>query len=183
MSGITIEGKVTIAGNTVQTISADSVEGKRFLRAVRDRDYAMDAMWKVRASAATDYKLEFSREIAGGIGEPNKYVTVLTDIYVSGMKHVETQTKQSFSDSKPVLVLAPRSIWLNWSTVKLLAKFILDGATLNVSASAGSTASSEHGLAFYSLEARFGAFADVSIGGETITVNGKVICQGVVDFK
>ena len=167
---------------TYQRIAIDSKEGKAFLRTVARTHNDWKNEWHFRASPETDWKITFSRTICGEVGDPDVYVQVETDSVVSvdgrGGK------VKSFSDSEEVFVPHATIARLTGSDVRTAARLLLDGWKFCVQHSGGSTSSSKHGLAFVSLhvERRTGEnWDDLSIGGESVFVNGSFVCRGAVE--
>jgi hypothetical protein len=162
----------------MQRIESESADCAKFLRKVAKTD----SDWRVRANDSTDWCLVFVRTIAGKLGEPDEEVEVSTDIQVAIPPDSAFGERASFHDSRPVIVRRPRGIFLHGSDTQLLAKLLIAGARLSVSASSGSTSSSEHGLSFYSLEAGFPdvPYASVTIGGQVIAKDGRQLVCGAV---
>lgn len=166
---------------TRQTIQLASKEGKAFLRKVikHNATCSMREDWSLRASPATDWKVVFERTIPGEVGEPDEEVIVTTDQVVT--IYGKTGAVKSFDDSQEVIVCEPRRVNLNGET-PLAAKLLLDGFSLEVHCSSGSTSSSRHGLSFYTLTARNRELSHYSltIGGETVAKDGQQILSSVV---
>jgi hypothetical protein len=91
---------------------------------------------------------------------------------------------QSFSDAKPVIIPAPVRAHVSYSDVRVLAKMLAEGARAWIETSAGSSASSEHGLAFLSLDVSVpGCPNGVVTLGTTVVVNGRCVCSGAIDVR
>lgn len=168
---------------TFQTITTGDKEGAAFLRRV-----VKDAVrlgysdgWNGYASASTDWRVEFRRTIRGQAGDPDSTVCVRSDIDIRQYGRTGDEVKP-FSDAKPVRVPQPRCVGLSSGDTAVLAKLALDGATFRVVASAGSTNSADHGLAFYYLEAAWGHYMDVQIGSQTVAKDGRVLTIGAVSL-
>lgn len=167
---------------TYQRIAIDSKEGKAFLRKVARSPYEWKNEWHFRASPETDWKIVFSRTVCGEIGDPDVYVQVETDSVVSVDGKVGKV--KSFHDSDEVFVPHATIARLSGSDVRTAARLLLDGWKFCVRHSAGSTSSSKHGLAFVSLQVdrhTNGGRDDLSIGGESVFVNGSFVCRGAVE--
>ena len=170
---------------THQTVSLESKEGKAFLRKVAKTHQNWSEEWNLYANASDGWRLTFSRSVKGKIGEPDVYVTVETDAAV--VQEGETGLRKTCEDSKEVVVPAATRVWLRGADARTAAAFLLDGWRFIVLHSAGSTSSSQHGLAFLSLLAeRRGLkkndnWDTVEIGSSTTLVNGTVVCRGAVE--
>jgi hypothetical protein len=173
------------ASLTLQRVQAASKEGKAFLRRViRDsQDSSRDSDWTVSANEATEWQLKFYRTIKGTIGNPDAEVEVQTDIAVGYPNDRMFGRVKSFSDSAEVYVPRITRLCVHGMDVAVIATFVLDGSSLHMEASAGSTSSSEHGLAFYSLTAsmRGLSWSSVSIGSDTVCKDGRPIIRGAID--
>lgn len=169
---------------THQTVSLDSKEGKAFLRKVARTRHEWRNEWRLRAGPDTDWHVTFSRTIAGDVGEPDQYVEVRTDSVVQ--IYGESGLRKAFHDAKPVIVPQAQYCCLSGSDARTAAKLLLDGWRFRVSQSAGSTSSSEYGLAFLSLTAeKRGTGVDdnwdtVEIGSASVFVNGSFVIRGAV---
>jgi len=168
---------------TMQRVALDSKEGRKFLRrVVRDQnESSYDERWSARASVETDWQFMFTRKVVGPIGDADQYVEVQTDIPCR-CTH-QGGTKRSFSDADEVQTVTPRRVWIDGGSAAIVAKLALDGWRFRVEVSSGSTISSRLGLAFYSLEASTPSicYASLTIGGETITANGRTITSGAIE--
>lgn len=157
---------------TSTTHHATGNERARFLRKVLREDG-----WTITAHEQKDWNITFSRTVKGKIGEPDVDVVVVMEdkISVCGrFGHV-----RSFHDAEEVYIPKPRFVHLSYGAVHTVAKIILDGGRLSITGSAGSTSSSKHGLAFVTLHGTVKGINDtVSIGSQTVYVNGKLVCCG-----
>lgn len=163
---------------TSQRVSTESPEWRKLLRRiVKDRG----DKWTARASAP-EWTLEFNRTVAGKLGEPDCNVRIGTDCRVYCPGSSQFGEKQSFHDSKPVLIPQPSRLFLHDFRTAVVAHLLLNGARLSISPSSGSTSSSFHGLSFVTLEAEFSqvSYASVEIGA-TAYVDGRRIITGPLD--
>lgn len=175
---------MSTATQTVQAVASDSPDWKRFLkRVIRDNEESPYGNgWLIRASAATEWRLQFEKTIRGKLGEADAHIEILTNCKVS--RRGKYGNISSFSDSKPVIVLEPRYICIHSSEASVVCRLLLDGASLVVCASAGSSASSEYGLAFYNLHALLAGlpYSPLEVGSSTVTKDGVRIISGAVGF-
>ena len=163
-----------------------SAEGKKFLRrVVRDTaKLGSGEGWQVRANPGTDWFFEFSRLVkAKEIGDADELVVIATDAKVSLPAESRLGVVKSFTDAEEVDVRRPTRVYANgesWQVAKLLA----EGWTFEITASAGSTSSSHHGLSFYSLYAtdKETSYYGMTVGGETVAVRGRAVVRGAVDI-
>ena len=147
----------------------------KFLRKV-----LRESGWTISARKESDWNIRFHRTIRGKIGEPDVEVDVIMDdhVYIQG----RFGNVRSFSDSEEVYIPEPTRIHLSYASVHTVAKMLLDGCSLYVLGSAGSTNSSKHGLAFLSLECRLKGIDDrITIGHPSVYVNGRVVICGTVE--
>lgn len=170
---------------TLQAVSADSKDCVKFLRKViRDNESARYGEgWRVRANAATGWKVRFERTVRGETGEPDREVEVQTDFAVT--LPGKTGMIQSFTDSKPVMVCSPRQVWVDGSDASIVAKLLADGSRLSITATSGSTHSSQHGLSFYMLEATFPGvpYGEIQIGHTTTAKDGETLVSGAICIR
>lgn len=162
---------------TFQSINRESPEFCKFLRKA-----AKQGDWRARASDGTKWCLEFRRTIKGAVGEPDQDIEVQTDVFV-GMSG-KFGMSQAFSDSKPVMIRKPGSLYLGETDSSTICQLLLKFPTLrfNVSCSAGSTHSSQYGLSFYHLDAYDRSLGlEVQIGGTSVC-NGEVLVSSAVSF-
>ena len=164
-------------------IEVESKEGRAFLRRVAKQNMSsnMNEEWRVLASPATDWKLVFRRTIrAKRIGDFDQDIEVETDCLVSLPSKVGREV-QPFHDAKPVFVMTPSYLHFNGNS-GIVAKLLADGFRLEVTASAGSSNSSRHGISTYSVNAvnRQLGFYGLQIGTETVAMNGHVLIMGAV---
>lgn len=145
----------------------------KFLRRVLREDG-----WTMRARESEDWQITFTRTIKGKPGDPDVDITVKLVDKISLVGKWGKQ--QSFSDSLEVIVPKPDRVWLNYGAVQTAAKFLLDGSHFLVCGSSGSTSSSQHGLAFVSLQAMVKT-DNVMVGYQSVYVNGKMVCCGSVE--
>lgn len=173
------------ATTTNQSITIDSKEGRAFLRKVARSRHEWREEWQFRASPETDWKVTFSRTVAGEVGEPDSYVTVETDAVVC--RRGNTGLVKCFHDSDEVVVPEARVARLSGADARTAATLLLDGWRFEVSQSSGSTSSSKHGLAFLSLHVeRRGCRANdnwdsLEIGVASVLVNGQFVVRGAVE--
>lgn len=160
--------------HTCQSISTETPTGKKLLRKIARHQQRWDDEWSLRAGEDTDWKVVFHRRIEGDLGEPDATVDVETDSIV--LMRGETGRVKAFSDSQEVTIPECSSVFLG-RDVSLAAKFLLDGWRLQVTHSAGSTHSSEYGLAFVYLSLVKG-LDEIKIGSCTVLVNGTLVCGG-----
>lgn len=165
---------------TMQRVASESKEAKTFLRKVA-RDYerlGWKEEWDVRANAGTDWKLRFTRTVKGEIGEADSEIVVDTDWQVTRDKSGEL--RQSFDDAKPVMLATIKGLTLRGAHLVTLCGLLASGARLHIGAHAGSSASSQFGLSFYDIEVTGPSFKGLTIGTQTVAVNGnRVICGDV----
>jgi len=157
---------------THHRIEGDADRAK-FLRRVLREDG-----WDMYARASDDWQITFGRVIKGKPGDPDVDVTVRIKDKVSLVGKWGKQ--RSFSDSEEVIVPKPDRMWLTYGSVHTAAKFLLEGSHFLISGSSGSTNSSQHGLAFVSLQAMVKT-DNVMIGHQSVYVNGRMVCCGSVE--
>ena len=171
---------------TFQSVQVGTKEGKAFLRKIikHNERCMMNEEWRAYAGPSNNWCWRFSRTIKGEVGEPDQHVEVQTDAKVCLPSDSKTGCEvQSFHDSKPVWVSRPRACYMNGDTA-VVAKLLADGWAFEIEASAGSTSSSEYGIATYNVFAKMpNSYYGVYVGGETITVNGKQVVRSVVDVN
>lgn len=153
-----------------------AAERIKFLRRVllRDED------WTMRALASDDWQITFRRTIKGKPGDPDVdiVVTIKDKITLAG----KYGKQRSFSDADEVYVPQPDRVHLSYGAVKTLAKFLLEDSHILITGSSGSTSSSKHGIAIVSLSAMVkGCNDSVTIGHDSIYVNGKIVMCGSVE--
>ena len=167
---------------TMQTVAIDSKDGRVFLRKVQKHnlDAPSGEDWGIYAGDRSKWAIQFRRTVKGATGEPDREVEVMTDGHIG--KTGRVGMVQSFEYCKPVCVLQSRGVNLHGSTAALAARLLADGWRFEVCHSGGSTASSEHGLAFYDLMSRHPDFpyARIVVGGGTVTIDGTRIIAGDV---
>lgn len=170
---------------TIQSIKVDSKEGKAFLRKVARSCHDWKQEWSVRAGKDTDWKITFTRTVRGEVGDPDVYVTVETDAYIT--RHGHTGKVKSFDDSDEVFVPEATRVWLSGADARTAATLLLDGWRFDICHSSGSTSSSRHGLSFLSLhvERRGSKGTDnwdsLEIGSASVLVNGFFVLRGAVE--
>ena len=172
---------------TMQRIELDSKDGKKFLRRiVRDNDKVnWDEEWRAHAASDTEWKLRFYRTQKGEIGDADAEIEVQTGetIGLPGKRSIGNVL--SFDDAEPVYVAPPKRLHLSGRDAATVAQFIADGYTIKIEASAGSSNSSRHGLAFYYVlmtkrHADTGRYVTVQLYDHTVTKDGQVLCSGNV---
>ncbi len=170
---------------TLQSVAIDSKDGRTFLRKVMRENGQFSDNWTVWAAPETDWQCKFRRTIKGKLGEPDEDVEVLTDATIRQPAPRELGNVKSFGDCQPVMVCSPRSVHFNGSTASMLAKLLIDGARLEVIASAGSTHSSQYGLSFYHVSATLPdmPYGNLTIGYDTVAKDGCCLCSGSVSIR
>ena len=167
---------------TYDRCQVETKEGKAFLRKVARESLNLNWSdnWHAMAGASTEWRLQFRRTIKGELGEPSATVKVTTDVVIR--RSGKTGLVKSFHDSKEVMVLTPRVVYLDGQTAGMVAKMILEGYSFCIETSAGSTTSSFEGLAFYSIAATRPDFScgSLYVGGETVTKDGRCIIRSAV---
>ena len=175
----------TVDDTTFRICHLETPEGKKFLKKVvrENQDLDWQECWSVRAHTGTHWKLEFKRTIKGEIGDPERTVTVMTDMEV----RVDYQPgeKQSFSDSKAVYLIGCTGINLRGSDLAVLCNLLRHkNPRVWVIGHAGSTSSSQYGLSFYELQVKTDDLGgNVSIGSHTVAVNGRRVISGSVEIS
>ena len=150
-----------------------AAERAKFLRRVLREDG-----WAMHARADGDWQITFRRTIKGKPGDPDVDVVVRLNDKISLVGKWGPQ--KSFHDSDEVIVPKPTRAWLHYGEVQTAAKFLLEGSHFLICGSSGSTNSSHHGLAFVSLQAMVKT-DHITIGGESVYVNGRMVCCGAVE--
>lgn len=146
----------------------------KFLRRV-----IRDDCWTMQARAANGWKITFARTIKGGPGDADCEVIVVLSDKITLTGHFGKH--RSFSDADEVFIPTPQCVRLRYSSVKTLAKFLLDGSNIAIHGSSGSTESSKLGIATLKILASVKDCGDsVMIGHESIYVHGKTIVCGSV---
>lgn len=160
---------------TIQSASLDTNTGKGLLRKIVRHRPTWNDEWTLHAGESTDWKVVFTRRTRGELGNPDTEVVVETDSAVR--QQGKTGLVRSFHDSEEVTV--PQTRWISlWACdTATVAKFLLDGWSLEVTHSAGSTSSSQEGIAFSYLSLVKGC-QKVEIGGQTTYVRGQQVCSG-----
>ena len=160
---------------TIQQASLDTNTGKGLLRKIVRHKSTSNDEWTLHASEAEHWKIVFTRKTRGELGDPDTEVVVETDSAVR--QRGKTGLVRSFHDSEEVTV--PQTRWISlWACdTATVAKLLLDGWSLEVTHSAGSTNSSREGIAFSYLSLVKGC-QGVEIGGQTVYVRGKQVCSG-----
>jgi hypothetical protein len=175
----------TVQPSTFTICHIDTPDGKKFLRKVVRENESLDSSqaWCCRAHTGTNWKLEFRRTIKGEIGDPERTVTVMTDVEVR--VDYKAGEKQSFSDSKPVYLIGCTGIWLNSYDLPVLCNLLRQkNCRVWVTGHAGSSSSSQHGLSFYDLQVKTSDLGgNVHIGNQTVAVNGRQVISGSVEIK
>ena len=172
---------------TRSKIEVESKEGKKFLRRVMADAVKLshDERWQARASAETKWLVEFSRTVKpAAIGDPEDLIVVETDCQVSLPSENRIGLVKAFSDAKEVRVKHPVRLWLNGET-PLLARLMAEEWRFEIIAGPGSASSSEYGLSFYYLYAtnyQKQGYYGITVGGETVAVNGRPIIRCAVDI-
>lgn len=161
--------------STVQSASLETNTGKGLLRKIVRHKPTWNDEWTLHAGESTGWRIVFTRKTRGELGEPDVEVVVETDEVVQQRGH--TGVVRSFHDAEEVTVPPTRWISLWTSDTATVAKFLLDGWSLEVRHSAGSVNSSREGIAFAYLSLVKGC-QGVEIGGQTTYVNGKQVCSG-----
>lgn len=167
----------TMATDTFQTVSIDTPAGRRLLRRIAGRS---GEGWRFRADDSTGWRVVFSRDVDGAPGDPRVTVTVETDAAVSVDNRDAGPAVRPFLDAEPVAIPAARYVSGGGSTCRTVARFLADGWKLSIDHSAGSTASSRHGLAFSRLEAYTDAGTISATIDTTTYVGGVQVCSGAV---
>jgi len=169
---------MTAVIESVPLLTHQTASGKdrdKFLRKVLREDG-----WTIVARRSEDWKLVFQKTIRSVVGEPDVSVSVRIDDAVS--VRGKYGNVQSFSDSDVVFVPPPNYVRLTYGSVHTVAKMLLEGCSLCILGSSGSTNSSKHGLAFLSLECSVkGCNDSVIIGHQSVYVRGKMIICGSVE--
>lgn len=171
------------ASLTIQRVYSESKDGKAFLRRViRDCLSYSDEQWAVCADESTGWKLKFYRTVRGNVGDPDAVVEVQTDIEVGYPSSSRFGMVKTFHDSSEVEVPRIRRLYVRGSDAAVIAALVLNGSTLHMEASAGSTSSSHLGLAFYRLTASVKGVphSAVAVGTDTVCRDGKPIIQGAI---
>lgn len=169
---------------TASVLDLDTKEGKKFLRRVlRNRHEE----WRLSARESEEWRVLFWRRVpARDAGDRDGYVSVPTDIFVKQYGNTGHGVKP-FDDARPVTVPKCTSVTLHEWDVRTVAKLLLDGPWgFEVSHSAGSTSSSQYGLAFIrlSLHQRTGGdWHEVQIGSESVFIHGSRIVAGSCDVS
>lgn len=176
----------TVDPSTFQMCNLESPDGKKFLRKViRDNSrLGYKECWQVRAHTGTNWSLEFKRTVIPEIGESERTITVRTTTVVS--VDYKAGDKQSFHDSKPVYLIGCTGIYLSSYHMNTVCAILLHkNVRMWVSGHAGSTSSSQHGISFYDLKMSTAELygGDVSVGHQTVAVNGRVVCSGSVELQ
>ena len=174
---------------TIQRVELDTKDGKKFLRRViRDNQtFDWDEEWRIDARPSTEWKLRFYRTQKGELGDGDNDIEVQTEHAVRLPSERETGDVKSFSDSQSVFVPRPLSLLISSCDVATVAQFLLDGYSLRIEASAGSSNSSEFGLSFIYvlLQKRKpdGRTLTVQLQGDTVAKDGRPICSGAVSVS
>lgn len=172
--------------STIQLTSIDSKDGKAFLRRVvrHNAGCTWNEEWRAYAGPRTEWRLSFMRTIKGETGSPDQSVDVLTDCVVRQPGERKLGVVKTFDDCDGVQVCTPRGLHLGQTDAATVAKMICEGSKLSIRASAGSTHSSKHGLAFYTLEVTVPGmnYASVDIGGVTVSKDGQALIRAAVDL-
>lgn len=169
----------TVADFTAQTVAVDSPAGRRLLRRIAKGEKNWRDGWRFCAHASTGWRLSFVRTIAGATGEPDRTVDVETDATIS-VDMMRISDRRPFDDGETVTVPAARYVAGGGATARTVARFLADGWRLAIEHSAGSTASSRHGLAFVRFVAYRDGYTVSATIDETVAVNGSTVCRGSV---
>lgn len=173
---------IAVVATATETIDHRSKQGKSLLRSIVRCSELYPHSWALRASKAGLWRIRFERCVRGKSGQPDSYCTAVLDSKV--IQHGRVGWVRPFDDASEVVVPECQSIFLAHDDCKLAAQFLLDGWTLAVVASCGSTSSSAHGISTLSLHAYppFLVGTSVVIGGQTLVVNGHRVICGACDF-
>ena len=171
-------GKGVSMATTFQRVEFGTKQGKAFLRRVirESRSLSWNEEWRARASLETDWNLVFYRTVKGkAAGDPDSEIEVSTDI------HVVQAGEATVHIGDPVVLPLPRAVHFN-GDLPVVCDLIQRGYSLSVESSAGSESSSKHGIGFLRVRAvnRDISYYGATVGSETVTVNGRVVCSGVV---
>ena len=165
---------------TLQVATRDSKELRGLMKRIAQR--VGDTRWSGYASPATQWNLTFFHIVPGRIGLPDVRVTVNTDIAIGFTGKPGTQI--AFSDSQPVNIPAATAVRLDTYDLRTVCALFLafDRVSLTIRYGRGSTHSSAFGIGIVSLCANFHGLPAVVIR-DTITVDGRVVCSGIVDLE
>jgi hypothetical protein len=160
--------------NTRQTIN-EVADRSKFLRRVIREDG-----WKLDARESDDWKIVFSRKIAGKPGQPD--VTMRVELEDTLALRGNWGNHQAFSDAETVCIPKPTHAYLSYGDVAIVAKLLLDGSKLFILGSAGSTNSSKLGLSFVAIHASMPkvSHGSITIGTHTVYAKGRQIISGAV---
>jgi hypothetical protein len=173
-----------IAFHTYQAVDIATKDGRKFLqKVIRDNNAPVGRWgrgWSAYASGETDWKIEFRRNVEGEKGCPDVWVTVRTSETVR--RSGKTGSHRTFSDAEPVYIPEPvRMSSTSNSRTNQIARALLDGHTVEIELSRGSTNSSQHGIGFIHLQISQ-QYPGGSVTLDTTTfVHGKCVCSGSVD--
>lgn len=165
----------TLERHTCQSITADSKEGKTLLRRIAKNSDG----WTGRADHSTNWRLVLTRTIPGEIGEPDRTVSVLTDIDLTPRRNHSTDWD---GDTKlEITIPDPRRVWLRYE-LSTVCHFIADGWSLDAHSTLGSLNTSRLGIGFWKLTARhpsnYGIRVEIS---ETTYQNGRQLTSGAIE--
>jgi hypothetical protein len=169
------------AAHTSQAIDTSTKDGRKFLqKVIRDNNASgWRGGWSAYASGETDWFVEFRRNVEGEIGCPDVWVTVRTSETVR--RCGKTGSHRTFSDAEPVTIPEPvRLSSTSNSRTNQIARALLDGHTVEIEISRGSTNSSQHGIGFIHLQISQYPAGSVTLDTTTF-VHGKCVCSGSVD--
>lgn len=175
----------TIDPHTFQTFKHNTVEGRKFLKRVIRENENLDysEQWSVRANPGTDWRLEFRRVFKEELGDPERIVTLMSDVTVWVYR---PETRQSFADSEPVVICGCRYISIHAirDVAVLCSLMCHDDFRIYAESSSGSTSSSKFGISTYYLEAQTKQLhGKVRIGNETMAVNGRRVISGSIEIE
>lgn len=174
----------TIDPQTFTICKLETPEGKKFLRrVVRENDtLPMFDGWSARAHTGTHWKLEFRKTIKGEIGDPERTITIMTDMEVR--VDYKAGDKQSFEDSKSVYLIGCTGIWLRGTELNVVCNLLRQkNPRMWVCGHAGSSASSQHGISFYELRMKTDDLGgNVSVGHHSVAVNSRRVISGSVEI-
>lgn len=166
---------------TIQRLTIDSGDGRKFLNRVRRATLERRESWTVSAWASGDWAIKFRREIKGEPGEPDTEVTVLTD-YI-----VPTYTPGERGEANKDLILLPATgcHFREVRDVAAVCKILATGdARIWITGSLGSLNSQRLGLSFYRVRAMLRDWPlEIQLGYETIAENGQLLTSGSVYIR
>lgn len=172
----------TATADTFSTVDLSTRDGKKFLRRVEAR---WREEWQILADDSDGWRIRFWRRVdPASPGDAGATVTVETTETVANYSRPGIDGDAG-EYRRPVAVPAPRRVTLTGTAARTAAGLLANGWRLCIESNRGSVTSSDYGLAFLTLEAyRPGAgerLAQTVTIGETVCVNGAVVCRGPVD--